>query len=172
MTTATHELAAAMGAMNITAEVTEGPEVRTVDGWQHRHYRFRLSIAGEHLGHYPYSAGMGHTSPPDATDLFGAILADCQSIEPYANDDADEARNVYPQTRSAWPPRWDEWADDLGMLQPHAEITRDGFPKHTGRANLRKLADDFREIMSRRALLRDRLGADRYAALLAIAAEL
>lgn len=171
MTTATQDLTAAMDAARITVGLVDGPSVETTDGWQHRKYWFALSIAGEYLGRYPYSAGMGLEAPPSAADMFGAILSDCASVEPYANDDAEEERNVWPQSRAAWPPAWDEWANDLGLLQ--CGDTRGGFPTEPySPPNLRKIADDFREIMSRRALLRDRLGAERYDALLEIAAEL
>jgi hypothetical protein len=172
MTTATQDLTAAMDAARITVAITDGPTIETTDGWQHRKYWFALSIAGEHLGRYPYSAGMGLDTPPSAADMFGAILSDCASVEPYANDDAEEERNVWPQSRAAWPPRWDEWADDLGLLSDPPVYAGGNAAPAQNRRNLRKIADDFREIMSRRALLRDRLGTDRYDALLEIAAEL
>src|SRR6476659_8322548 len=115
-TTAVADLERAMAALKITTDITDGPERRVYDRWEHNAYRFRLYVRGEDLGSFPYMAGMGHEPMPAATDLFGAVLMDCVSVEPYANDDAEEERNVWPQTRAAWPPRWEEWAEDMGML--------------------------------------------------------
>lgn len=165
---ATDQLAAEMTRHGISIEI-DGPEYRekgSGDAWQSPHYAysFMLDVKGERLiSNGFYGTGTGH-APGSATpaDVFGSILSDCSSVEPYANTDEEEERNVYPQTRSEWPPNWDEWADDLGFFA-------DG---HPGRGQLRRIAGDFRDIMSRRALLRDRLGVETYDALLEIAAEL
>lgn len=131
------------------------------DGWEHRAFFFMLDVKEERLiSNGSYTAGTAHPTTADPVDIFGSILSDCASVEPYANDDAEEERNMWPQTRSEWPPRWEEWADDLGMLDT------------SGRTNLRKLADDFRDIMNRRGLLRDRLGITAYSRALDIAQEL
>jgi hypothetical protein len=161
MTTTTTELADFMAKHNVTVEI-DPQGVRTSNGWEHQLYHFHLDVKGERListGTYKAGMGIRHTEP---VDVFGSILMDVLSVDPYANSDEDEARNVYPQTRSEWPPNWDEWADDLGMIT-------DGAGQ---RSHLRSLARDFRDIMCHRANLRQTLGTPAYEQALEIAAEL
>lgn len=155
--TTTDELRAAMHDLGIVVEITAGPTLTATDGWDHNAYRWSLTIRGEQLmSNATYSAGTGLPVPADPADVFGSLISDLQSVEPYAVSDEEEERSVMAQERASWPPGWDEWADDLALV--------------TNARSARKAADDFREIMARRWLIRDRLGADAYARI--ISAEL
>lgn len=152
-----------MEAGRITVDVQTGPELRGVDvrgrPWEHYAYTFALELAGERLlSGAPYVAGTGLEAPADPADIFGAVVSDVQSVAPYLETAEEMDRNVDAQTRQNVAPGfapagWEEWATDMG-----AEWTSPAGAVESMRA--------FQEIAARAAVLRDRLPADVWVALL------
>lgn len=149
-----------MDAANVAVEITEGPDHRRLhrgEKWEHNAYAFRLTLRGEVLvNHGPYVAGMAHDFPT-AADVFGAVVSDVQHVAPYMETEAEMDANVDAQTRQAChvgfaPAGWEEWASDMGeTLTPAAAV-----------ASMRA----FQEMVSRAALLRDRMSPREWEALL------
>ena len=164
MTATTRTLADIMAAEHITITLSEPERTRDEQGWDHHAFRFTLDIAGEQLmSNAPYSAGLGiDVQGITDADVFGAVVMDCQSIAPYLDSREQMDYDVDAQTRQSvapgFPPSgWEEWADDLGMIQDGATP-----------ASVVQSMRAFQEMAAHAALLREMLGADVFDELMAL----